>query len=81
MPKGYPRELDEYDLSELLTVKQLADEVFRVHPNTLYRWVDQHNIPHLRIGNRIFFRKESIREWMQANEKGTLKSLELVSAE
>ena len=74
MPKGYPRELEEYDISELLTVKQLAEEVFNIHPNTLYRWVQQHNMPHLRIGNRIFFRKESIKEWMRANERGEYPS-------
>jgi len=72
MPKGYPRELEKYELDELLTVKQLADEIFHVHTNTIYRWVQQHNIPHLRIGNRIFFRKEALREWMRANERGNL---------
>ena len=75
MPKGYPRELEKYELDELLTVKQLANEIFHVHTNTVYRWVQQHNIPHLRIGNRIFFRKEALREWMEANERGRLGSL------
>jgi len=81
MPKGYPKKLEEYNMSELLTVKQLANDVFHVHPNTLYRWVPKHQIPHIRIGNRIFFRKEAVQEWVQANEQGVPKDLNLASAE
>jgi excisionase family DNA binding protein len=75
MPKGYPKALEEHNMSELLTVRDLAEDVFDVHPNTIYRWVKDHGIPHLRIGNRIYFRKEAIQEWMLANEDGTLTTL------
>ena len=45
-----------------------ADEVLRLIPigrNTLYEWVRQNIIPHIRVGRVILFPREAIREWLK----------------
>jgi excisionase family DNA binding protein len=55
----------------LLTVRELAEYV-RVNPFTVYRWVEQNRIPHLRVGRTLRFRLEEINEFMR--ERGHRKS-------
>ena len=54
----------------LLTVRELAEYV-RVNPFTVYRWVEQNRIPHLRVGRTLRFRLEDIDEFMR--ERGHKK--------
>jgi excisionase family DNA binding protein len=54
----------------LLTVRELAEYV-RVNPFTVYRWVAQNRIPHLRVGRTVRFRLEDIDEFMR--ERGHKK--------
>jgi excisionase family DNA binding protein len=55
----------------LLTVRELAEYV-RVNPFTVYRWVEQNRIPHLRVGRTLRFRLQDIDEFMR--ERGHRKS-------
>jgi excisionase family DNA binding protein len=54
----------------LLTVRELAAYV-RVNPFSVYRWVAQKRIPHLRVGRTLRFRLEDIDEFMR--ERGHKK--------
>lgn len=46
-------------MCELLKVKDLV-KVFNVHYMTIYRWVEKGKLPHIRVNNNIFFKKEDI---------------------
>jgi excisionase family DNA binding protein len=48
----------------LLTVRELAEYV-RVNPFTVYRWVEQNRIPHLRVGRTVRFRLDDIDKFMR----------------
>jgi excisionase family DNA binding protein len=54
----------------LLTIRELA-EYLRVNPFTVYRWVAQKRIPHLRVGRTLRFRLDDINEFMR--ERGHKK--------
>jgi len=54
----------------LLTIRELA-EYLRVNPFTVYRWVAQKRIPHLRVGGTLRFRLDDIDEFMR--ERGHKK--------
>jgi excisionase family DNA binding protein len=54
----------------LLTVRELAAYV-RVNPCTVYRWVEQNRIPHLRLGRTLRFRLDDINQFMR--ERGQRK--------
>jgi len=54
----------------LLTIRELA-EYLRVNPFTVYRWVAQKRIPHLRVGGTLRFRLDDIDEFMR--ERGQRK--------
>jgi excisionase family DNA binding protein len=54
----------------LLTVRELAAYV-RVNPFTVYRWVEQNRIPHLRVGRTLRFRLDDINQFMR--ERGQRK--------
>ena len=50
--------------NRLLTVRELAEYV-RVNPFSVYRWVAQKRIPHLRVGRTLRFRLDDIDEFMR----------------
>lgn len=41
-------------------------EYLNVPPRTLYAWVKAGLIPHLRIGRRVFFREDSLEEFLSS---------------
>lgn len=53
--------------SRLLTYDDLA-EVLKVDQRTLRRWVRRNEIPYVRLGRRVRFFPERIRDWLK--EKG-----------
>ena len=44
-------------------------EILRVKPSTIYTWVDQGKIPHIRIGRLIRFTPEKIDGFLQGNTR------------
>lgn len=56
---------------ETLTVKDVA-AYLRVHTDLVYALVKQKQIPHMRLGSRILFTKESVHHWVLEQE---IKSL------
>lgn len=43
----------------LLTVEEMAREL-RVSPNTIYYWVHRKEIPYLKVGRHLRFRREAV---------------------
>jgi len=56
---------------ETLTVKDVA-AYLRVHTDMIYALVKQKQIPHMRLGSRILFTKESICHWVEDQEEKSL---------
>ena len=54
-----------------MTVKEVAGYL-RVHTDMIYALVKQKQIPHMRLGSRILFTKESIHSWIQGQEKQSI---------
>lgn len=50
-----------------MTVKETS-EFLGVSVDTIYRMVRQKQIPHFRVRKRIFFRADSLEEWMRKQE-------------
>jgi excisionase family DNA binding protein len=64
---------------ELLTYQQVQAE-FSLPRGTLFFWVHNHHIPHLRLGPRtVRFRRSELRRWLDARAV-TPKSTEKLSA-
>lgn len=52
-------------MERTLTVRELADYL-KVNPCTVYRWVEQGKVPHLRLVRRnIRFRLEEVEQHLQ----------------
>lgn len=54
-------------MKQTITVKEVADYI-GVSKDVIYQLVREHQIPHLRIGRRILFRKEALNVWMDKQE-------------
>ncbi len=52
----------------LLTINDLAERL-RIKPSTLYAWVAQGKIPHLKIHRLIRFEPKDIDRWVQSFHK------------
>lgn len=55
----------------MITVKEVA-AYLGVHTDTVYCMVKLNEIPHLRMGNRILFTKDSIDWWIQDQTNASL---------
>lgn len=58
---------------QTLTVKEVADYL-GVHTDTIYAMAHAKQIPHVKIRNRILFKKESVDLWIQDQEYTSLRS-------
>lgn len=47
---------------KLLTPEEVAER-FRLKPKTLYNWVADKKIPHLKIGGRLRFDEAALEAW------------------
>ncbi|MBM6599547.1 helix-turn-helix domain-containing protein [Priestia megaterium] len=54
-------------MRQTITVKEVAGYI-GISKDLVYQLVREHKIPHLRIGRRILFRKESLNLWMSNQE-------------
>ncbi|MFC2169647.1 tyrosine-type recombinase/integrase [Acidobacteriota bacterium] len=55
----------------LLTVKNVSF-LLQVHPNTIYKWVDESKIPYLRINGLIRFKKQEIEDQLNHQKNSAL---------
>ena len=51
-------------MKQYLAIRDLA-KVLTISVPTLYRWTSEKQIPHVRIGGRIFFDPETIDKWIE----------------
>ena len=56
-------------LSDVMTVTEVA-EYLRVNPQTVYRKAKAGELPAVRIGRAIRFRKAELEEWMKTGSVG-----------
>jgi len=64
-------------MEQLLTAKELAAWL-NVPGQTVYLWVSQRKIPHLKIGKCVRFDREEIRRWLGARRVKASPSARLV---
>ncbi|CAI8825449.1 Helix-turn-helix domain-containing protein [Priestia megaterium] len=57
---------------QTVTVKE-ASNYIGVSKDLIYQLVKENKLPHLKLGRRILFRKDSLDNWMLEQEKTSLK--------
>ncbi len=55
---------------DLITLDELIAR-FQVDQKTIYNWRKQKGLPTVKIGRCLYFREESITEWIKSMEQGT----------
>ena len=61
-------------MTNLISVEELGRK-WRWNEQRIYRLCNQKQIPHVRIGGRIFFREAVLEQWLEAKEQQpTLKT-------
>jgi|GEM_PF-1681184 len=56
---------------ETITAPEAA-EVLGLSPWSIYDLVRRRQLPHIRIGRRVLFRRESILQWLEAHEQASV---------
>jgi len=56
-------------MKQYLNIAALAEHL-RIKRSTLYAWVEQGTIPHLKLGRLLRFDPDEIEVWLQANRHG-----------
>jgi excisionase family DNA binding protein len=69
---GLPRMKAE-SASRLLEAEDVADYL-GMRTGWVYREVRAGRLPHIRLGRAVRFRRESIEEWLESHERGSLRS-------
>ena len=54
-------------MEQLLTIEQIAD-FLQVKQSTIYAWVHQEFIPHIKVGRLVRFQQSKITEWLEKRE-------------
>lgn len=64
--------------SELMGANQASKDLFdgTRSPWSLLQAARKHQIPHIRLGSRVFFNPETIREWVQVKAATSVKTAE-----
>ena len=57
-------------LENLMTVKEVA-ALLRVSPQTLYKMLDQGEIPAVKVGSQWRFDRNRIRDWLEGQSSET----------
>ena len=60
---------------ELLTV-QHATAFLRISTSTLYQLTSRHEIPFMKRGKRLYFKKEELRQWVEEGHIKPMTALE-----
>jgi len=57
-----------------LSIEETAD-FLGISKNTLYEWIVQKRIPHLKVGRLVKFRREELDEWLKKRKQEENKIL------
>lgn len=57
------------DVPELLTVAEVA-RWLRFDVRTIYRWVHEEQLPHVRLGRSLRFTRADVEAWMRRRAEG-----------
>lgn len=57
------------DIEEQLLPVRAVAELLHVKESTIRKWVAQLEIPHMRLGKTIRFRKTEVLQWLEDNAK------------
>ena len=60
--------MNEHNLDTYLNVPQLS-QLLNVRPMTIYGWVHDGMIPHVKLGRLVRFSEREIREWLNKRRK------------
>lgn len=52
---------------KLLDIESVAS-LMGISINTIYSWVNQRKIPHIKVGRLLRFRPETIQKWIEERE-------------
>ena len=55
-------------MSQLMTPQQIA-EMLQVKPSTIYQWVHEGFIPHVKVGRLLRFRECDLMAWLEKRAK------------
>lgn len=58
------KQSDPEDPGPTMTATEAA-VYLRMDRNTLYRWTREGKVPHIKVGNKLFFYKEELDAWMR----------------
>jgi len=59
---------------ELLSTEETA-EFLGISKNTLYEWIVQKRIPHIKVGRLVKFKRDDLDEWLKKRKKEEYKDL------
>lgn len=65
---------------ELLTISKAA-ELLHVSVPTIYGYVHQRTIPHMKRRGKLYFSRSEIMEWLQSSRKSTVEEIEQKAVE
>jgi len=65
---------------ELLTISKAAD-LLHVSVPTIYGYVHQRTIPHMKRRGKLYFSRSEIMEWLQSSRKSTVEEIEQKAVE
>ena len=65
---------------ELLTISKAA-ELLHVSVPTIYGYVHQRTIPHMKRRGKLYFSRSEIMEWLQSSRKSTIEEIEQKAVE
>jgi excisionase family DNA binding protein len=55
-------------MENLLDISQLS-KILCVKPMTIYGWIHDGNIPHVKLGRLVRFSEKEINEWLEKKKK------------
>lgn len=68
------REYQPSNQTRFLTITEAADLLCKsIH--TLYGMVSRRQIPHIKKGNRLYFREDHLRSWLEDGNRQTINEL------
>ena len=59
-------------MERLFTVKELSD-IINVRESTIYAWVSQERIPHIKLGKKVLFDPSEIEKWVKEHRRSPAK--------